>query len=126
MVLAMIEVAALEVQERIKTVEASFTWPHPTEKNKMVAAVFVRSNDNIPYLLYCPICKSTTQIEEIIHQDTDWFRAYSSPPIKECVMTTGLVADLEGVQFYLFPLNMPKPHKIKKQDIEKFFNIKVV
>ena len=40
------EVAALEVQERIKKVDAAFTWPHPTDKGYF----------NCTYLLF--VCKT--------------------------------------------------------------------
>ena len=125
MVLVMIEVAALVLAEKIKHIDASFTWPHPIEEGKLVSAVFMRTNNNNPYLLYRPSCKQQTKIEEIISQDRDWFR-FSPAPIKEVVMTTGLCADSEGIQFYLFPLTTPKEHKISRKDIEKLFNIKVV
>ena len=121
----MTEVAALVLVEKIKHIDASFTWPHPTERGKLVSAVFIRTDNDNPYLLYCPNCKQQTKIEEIIYQNYDWFR-FSPAPIKETVMTTGLYADLEGVQFYLYPLTTPKEYKISRKDIEKFFNIKVV
>ena len=121
----MIEVAALGLVEKIKHIDASFTWPHPTEEGRLVSAVFLRTENNKPYLLYCPNCKQQTKIEEFVHQDHDWFR-FTPEPIKEVVMTTGLCANLEGIQFYLFPLTTPKEYKISRKDIEKFFNIKVV
>ena len=49
MALVMIEVAALEVQERIKIVDAAFTWPHPTDKGYFISAVFVRTTEDKPY-----------------------------------------------------------------------------
>ena len=116
MVLAMIEVADLEALAKIKKVEASFTWPHPTEQGYFVNAAFVRTEKNIPYLLYCPQCKTDLRLTEILLDDNlHWVRP---EPIK--------IADLVGVQFYLFPLTIPKPEEIKKTDIEKLFGVKVV
>ena len=40
------EVAALEAQERIKKVDAAFTWPHPTDKGYLLPAIFVRTEDD--------------------------------------------------------------------------------
>ena len=92
----MTEVAALGLVEKIKHIDASFTWPHPTEEGRLVSAVFLRTENNKPYLLYCPNCKQQTKIEEFVHQDHDWFR-FTPAPIKEVVMTTGLCANLEGI-----------------------------
>ena len=124
MALVMIEVADLEVLEKIKKVEASFTWPHPTEQGYFVNAAFVRTEKNIPYLLYCPQCKTDLRLTEILlNDDLHWVRP---EPIRNYELTSGFVADLVGVQFYLFPLTIPKPEEIKKADIEKLFGVKVV
>lgn len=110
--------------EKIKSIEASFTWPHPTEKGRLVSALFLRLENDIPYLLYCPICKQETKIEEVLYRDNDWFR-FSPKPIKDTHMTTSLYADGENVQFYIIPLTPSKPLVVSKKDIEKLFNIKV-
>jgi len=75
-------------------------------------------------LLYCPQCKTDLRLTEILlDDDLHWVRP---EPIRNYELTSGFVADLVGVQFYLFPLTIPKPEEIKKADIEKLFGVKVV
>ena len=122
----MIEVAALEVQERIKKVDASFTWPHPTDKGYFVNATFVRTEDDTPYLIYCPRNTTTISIEEetlspfCITID-DEFGGY-----KKVTLTQQMLSSPKEVLFYILRLSEQKPKEIKKDDIEKLFNIKVV
>jgi hypothetical protein len=59
-----IEVADLEVQERIKFVDASITWPHPNDKGYFISAVFVRTDNNESYLIYCPRATTAISIDE--------------------------------------------------------------
>lgn len=124
----MIEVAALEVQERIKKVDASFTWPHPTDKGYFVNATFVRTDDNTPYLIYCP--KNTTSIsidEETINPYFLITNGKEWSATKKITLTQQMQTnDLADVLFYIFKLKHEKPKEIKKDDIEKLFNIKVV
>ena len=56
--------ADLEVREKIKTVDAAFTWPHPSDKGMFTSAVFVRTDDNKPYLIYCPRTSAAISIDE--------------------------------------------------------------
>ena len=121
------EVAALEVREKIKKVDASFTWPHPVDKGYFVNATFVRTEDDTPYLIYCP--RNTTTIS--IEVDTfspfclittgDEFGGY-----KKVTLTQQMQSSPKEVLFYIFRLSEQKPKEIKKDDIEKLFSIKVV
>ena len=124
----MIEVAALEVQERIKKVDASFTWPHPTDKGYFINATFVRTDDNTPYLIYCP--KNTTSIsidEETINPYFLITNGKEWSATKKITLTQQMQTnDLADVLFYIFKLKHEEPKEIKKDDIEKLFNIKVV
>ena len=124
----MIEVAALEVQERIKKVDASFTWPHPTDKGYFVNATFVRTDDDTPYLIYCP--KNTTSIsidEETINPYFLITNGKEWSATKKITLTQQMQTnDLADVLFYIFKLKHEKPKEIKKDDVEKLFNIKVV
>lgn len=127
MVLVMTEVAALEVQERIKKVDAAFTWPHPVDKGYFVSASFVRAEDDKPYLVYCPktiisgISIDTKEIEEYINHSMYHF----SSSIK-----VGLSQDLLGrhdePKVYIIPLGTTPLKEVKKEDVEKMFGIKVV
>lgn len=127
MELAKTEVAALEVQERIKKVDASFTWPHPTDKGYFVNATFVRTDDDTPYLIYCPRNTTAISIEEetfnpfCIITTGDDFGGY-----KKVTLTQQMQSSPKEVLFYILRLSERKTKEIKKEDIEKFFNIKVV
>lgn len=122
------EVAALEVQERIKKVDASFTWPHPTDRGYFVNATFVRTDDNTPYLIYCPKNTASISIDEetfnpyfLITDGKEW------PATKKITLTQQMQTnDLVDVLFYIFKLKHEKPKEIKKGDIEKLFGVKVV
>jgi hypothetical protein len=127
MVLAMTEVAALVVQERIKTVDASFTWPHPTDKGYFVSASFVRFEDDKPYLVYCPktIISGLSIDKEEIEKYFNHSMYYSSSSIK-----MGLSQELLGChdepKVYIIPLGITPLKEVKKEDVEKIFGIKVV
>ena len=122
------EVAALEVQERIKKVDAAFTWPHPTDKGYFVNATFVRTEDDTPYLIYCPKNTTSISIDEesfrpyfLITDGKDW------PITKKITLTQQMqINDQTDVLFYIFKLDRKGPKKVKKADIEKMFDIKVV
>ena len=123
MVLVMIEVAALEVQERIKKVDAAFTWPHPSDKGYFTTAVFVRTDKNEPYLIYCP--RATTAIsidEESYNPYLLWCDEHYT--IREVKLNQSLTKEGD-VLFYIIALGKSEP-KVKKTDIEKMFGIKVV
>ena len=123
----MIEVAALEVQERIKKVDAAFTWPHPTDKGYFVNATFVRTDDNTPYLIYCPKNTAAISIEE--ETLTPFYLMTTGEEIggyKEVTLTQQMQCPYKGVLFYIIKLSEQKPKEIKKDDIEKLFSIKVV
>ena len=127
MELAKTEVAALEVQERIKKVDAAFTWPHPTDKGYFVNATFVRTDDDTPYLIYCPRNTTAISIEEetfnpfSIITTGDEFGGY-----KKVTLTQQMQSSPKEVLFYILRLSERKIKEIKKDDIEKLFGIKVV
>lgn len=121
------EVADLEVQERIKKVDAAFTWPHPTDKGYFTSATFVRTDDDTPYLIYCPRNTATISIDEesfspyfLITTGED-FHGY-----KKVTLTQQMQSSPKEVLFYIFQLTEQKPKEIKKADIEKMFGVKVV
>ena len=123
----MIEVAALEVREKIKKVEASFTWPHPTDKGYFVNATFVRTEDDTPYLIYCP--KTATSIS--INEETlsPFYLIPTGEEIGGCktvTLTQQMQSSSKEVLFYILRLSEQKPKEIKKDDIEKLFGVKVV
>ena len=121
----MIEVADLEAQGLIKKMDAAYTWPHPTNKGYFVSAVFVRTEEDKPYLIYCPKISSNIAINE--EQYNPFARWGDEPlkPIRKLELTQGM-SSVNGVHFLIIPLEQQEPQKIKKDDIEKLFGIKVV
>ena len=119
----MIEVADLEVREKIKTVDAAFTWPHPSDKGMFTSAVFVRTDDNKPYLIYCPRTSTAISIdEETYYPDLLWPSALHARRELRLNQTLTKVGD---ILFYIFPLDQGES-KVKRSDIESLFGIKVV
>ena len=113
----MTEVAALEVQERIKKVDAAFTWPHPTDKGCFTTAIFVRTDDDKAYLIYCP--KATTSIsidEETYNPYLIWGdKPYS---IREVKLNQTL-SEVGNVMFYVIAQVKPKRKQLRKQTSKK-------
>ena len=127
MELVKIEVADLEVREKIKKVDASFTWPHPVDKGYFVNATFVRTEDDNPYLIYCPRTNTSISLEEetfnpyfLITTGED-FLTHKNITLTQQMQTTS-----KDILFYIIRLSEQNPKEIKKDDIEKLFNIKVV
>lgn len=123
----MTEVAALEVRERIKIVDAAFTWPHPIDKGYFVSAVFVRTDEDKPYLIYCPRNTAAISIDE------ETFNPYflittgeDFAPYKKVTLTQQMTSNNKDVLFYVFYLGESKPREINKKTIEQMFGIKVV
>ena len=121
----MIEVAALEAQGLIKKLDAAYTWPHPTDKGYFVSAVFVRTEDNKPYLIYCPKISSNIAINEEQYNPFAIWGDEPLKPIRKLELSQGM-ASVNGVQFLIISLEQAELQKIKKTDIEKMFGIKVV
>ena len=117
------EVAALEVQERIKKVDAAFTWPHPTDKGYFTIAVFVRTDEDKPYLIYCPRATTAISIDE---ESYNPYLLWCDKPytVKEVKLNQSLTKEGD-VLFYIIALGKSEP-KVKKADIEKMFGVKVV
>ena len=123
MVLAMIEVADLEVQERIKKVDAAFTWPHPVDKGYFVSAVFVRTTEDKPYLIYCPKATCAISIDEETYNP---YLLWDSKPLDYREVKLNQTLSKAGeVLFYVISLGNNEI-KVKRTDIEKMFGIKVV
>ena len=123
----MIEVAALEVREKIKKVDASFTWPHPTDKGYFVNATFVRTDDDTPYLIYCPRNTAAISIEE--ETLSPFYLIPTGEEIGGCktvTLTQQMQSSSKEVLFYILRLSEQKPKEIKKDDVEKLFSVKVV
>ena len=125
MALVTIEVADLEAQGLIKTLEAAYTWPHPTDKGYFVSAVFVRTEDKKPYLIYCPKISSNIAINE---ENYNPFVIWGDKPLQKIrkLELFQTMASVNGVQFLIIPLDIFEPKKVKKEDIEKMFGIEVV
>ena len=124
MVLAMIEVADLEVQEQIKKIDAAFTWPHHSDKGYFVSAIFVRTDKDEKYLIYCP--KSTAAISIDEHEYNPYLIWGNDKPwsIREIKLNQTLSKTGE-ILFYVIALGHNET-KVKKEDIEKLFGVKVV
>ena len=117
------EVAALEAQERIKKIDAAFTWPHPTDKGYFTTAVFVCTDKDKPYLIYCPRATTVISIDEESYNPYLLWRDESNI-IREVKLNQTLTKEGD-VLFYIIALGRSEP-KVKKIDIEKMFGIKVV
>lgn len=117
------EVADLEVQERIKKVEAAFTWPHPSDKGYFTSGVFVRTDENKAYLIYCPRTTAAISIdEETYYPDLIWPSSIHAR--RELKLNQTLTKEGD-ILFYIIPLELGET-KVKKKDIESLFGIKVV
>ena len=116
--------ADLEVQERIKKIDAAFTWPHPTDKGYFTTAVFVRTDKDEPYLIYCPRATTAISIDEEEYNPYLLWRG-ESYTIREVRLNQSLAKEGD-ILFYIIPLGSKSEPKVKKADIEKMFGIKVV
>ena len=118
------EVAALEAQERIKKVDAAFTWPHPTDKGYFTTAIFVRTDDDKAYLIYCPRATTSISIDEEIYNP---YLIWGDKPhtVREVKLNQTL-SEVGNVMFYVIALGQTEKKIIKKADIEKMFGVKVV
>ena len=127
MVLAMIEVADLEVLERIKTVDASFTWPHPTDKGYFISASFIRMEDNKPYLVYCPRTRVVdfSYSREVLEEYINNF-SYVTNVATRTNLAQEMCTPYGAPQFYVIPLGTFSVKEVKKEEVEKMFGIKVV
>lgn len=124
MELAKTEVAALEAQERIKKVDAAFTWPHPTDKGYFTTAIFVRTDDDKAYLIYCPRATTSISIDEETYNP---YLIWGDKPytVREVKLNQTL-SETGNVMFYVIALGQTEKKTIKKADIEKMFGVKVV
>lgn len=118
------EVAALEAQERIKKVDAAFTWPHPTDKGYFTTAIFVRTDDDKAYLIYCPRATTSISIDEETYNP---YLIWGDKPysVREVKLNQTL-SEVGNVMFYIIALGQTEKKTIKKADIEKMFDVKVV
>ena len=118
------EVAALEAQERIKKVDAAFTWPHPTDKGYFTTAIFVRTDDDKAYLIYCPRATTSISIDEETYNP---YLIWGDKPytVREVKLNQTL-SEAGNVMFYVIALGQSEKKTIKKTDIEKMFGVKVV
>ena len=124
MVSVMTEVADLEVQEKIKKVDAAFTWPHNVDKGSFVSAIFVRTTENKPYLIYCPKATAAISIDE--HEYNPYLLWDNGKPwsIREIKLNQTL-SKVGDILFYVIALGHNET-EVKKEEIEKLFGIKVV
>lgn len=98
------------------------TWPHPSGEG-YTSAMFLTLESGKPYLLYVPKSK----VAAVCTKDE----------LNDCFNSDLLIAEqfkieyylyenLSKVRFYLIPLDQFDNKKVKKKDIEKMFDIKVV
>lgn len=125
MVSEMIEVADLEAQGLIKKLDAAYTWPHPTDKGYFVSAVFVRTDDNRPYLIYCPKISSNIAINEEQYNPFIFWGDEPLQTIRRLDLSQSM-SSVNGVHFLIIPLEEIETKKVKKTEVEKMFGIKVV
>ena len=120
----MIEVADLEVQEQIKKIDAAFTWPHHSDKGYFVSAIFVRTDRDEKYLIYCP--KSTAAISIDEHEYNPYLLWGNEKPwsIREIKLNQTL-SKTGDILFYVIALGHNKT-EVKKEEIERLFGVKVV
>ena len=120
----MTEVADLEAQERIKKVDAAFTWPHPIDKGYFTTAIFVRTDDDKAYLIYCPRATTSISIDEETYNP---YLIWGDKPytVREVKLNQTL-SEVGNVMFYVIALGQTEKKTIKKADIEKMFGVKVV
>lgn len=121
----MTEVADLEAQGLIKKLDAAYTWPHPTDKGYFVSAVFVRTDDNRPYLIYCPKISSNIAINEEQYNPFIFWGDEPLQTIRRLDLSQSM-SSVNGVHFLVISLEAAESKKIKKTDIEKMFGVKVV
>lgn len=119
----MTEVAALEVQGMIKKMDAAYTWPHHSEPGYHTAAIFVRTENDIPYLIYCP--KLRTEIEINEESYSRFLLWEPTQLIRKLELRQGLY-QVDDIMFLIIELKAQEPAPIKKAEIEKMFGIKVV
>jgi hypothetical protein len=120
----MIEVADLEVQEQIKKVDAAFTWPHHSEKGYFVSAIFVRTDKEEKYLIYCPRSTAAISLDEYEYNPyLLWGNEKSF--IREIKLNQTL-SKTGDILFYVIALGNDLQKEVKKEEIEKLFGIKVV
>ena len=124
MALVKTEVADLEVQEKIKIVDAAFTWPHPTDKGYFTTAIFVRTDDDKAYLIYCPRATTSISIDEETYNP---YLIWGDKPytVREVKLNQTL-SEVGNVMFYVIAFGQTEKKTIKKADIETMFGIKVV
>ena len=120
----MIEVAALEVQEQIKKVDAAFTWPHHSDKGYFVSAIFVRTDKDEKYLIYCP--KSTMAISIDEHEYNPYLLWGNEKTFIREIKLNQTLSKTGEILFYIISLGNDLQKKVKKEEIEKLFGIKVV
>lgn len=123
MVLVITEVAALEVQEQIKKVDAAFTWPHHSDKGCFVSAIFVRTDKDEKYLIYCP--KSTASISIDEHEYSPYLLWGNEKSFIREIKLNQTLSKTGDILFYVIALGHTET-KIKKEEIEKLFGVKVV
>ena len=116
--LAMIEVADLEVQEQIKKIDAAFTWPHHSDKGYFVSAIFVRTDKDEKYLIYCPKSTAAISIDDLLWgNEKPW--SIREIKLNQTLSKTG------DILFYVIALGHNKT-EVKKEEIERLFGVKVV
>lgn len=123
MALVMTEVAALEVQGMIKKMDAAYTWPHHSEPGYHTTAIFVRTKNDTPYLIYCP--KLRTEIEINEESYSHFLLWEPTQLIRKFELRQGLY-QVDDIMFLIIELKTQEPTPIKKAEIEKMFGIKVV
>lgn len=120
----MIEVADLEVQEKIKFVDAAFTWPHHSDKGYFVSAIFVRTDKDEKYLIYCPRATAAISLDE--HEYNPYLLWGNEKSFIREIKLNQTLSKTGDILFYVIALGNDLRKKVKKEEIEKLFGIKVV
>ena len=121
----MIGVAALEAQGIIKKLDGANTWPHPTEPGYYVTSVFVRTEEDKPYLIYCPKLRVEIAINEESYNPFIFWGKEPLQTISKLELRQGMY-QVDGVNFMIIPLFKEEPKEVKKSEIEKMFGVRVV
>lgn len=94
-------------------------WPHYKDKDFFTSAFFIRTENDNPYVIYCPKSDASLSIER---HARDLIFTYNPT---EIISKLNLLPDDENTLFYCIYLGERNPKQISKKEIEKMFGIQV-
>lgn len=112
--------ADLAVLEKIKAVDDSHTWPHPTEKKSIIHALYIRDENNKAFMLLCPIASfekfpyNTSHLEKYVNNFSQ-LSLYS----KRIEITKEILEYCDEPSFYILPIGELIFEKISKEEVER-------